>query len=177
MDQTVTDAPIILKGVTRRDDAARAVDAGVAALWVSNHGGRQLDGAPAALDALPEIVAGSFGSSLFAKNPKKRKKKKCPSSSTARSRGADILKALALGADLVAFGRPLVWGLACGGEEGVDRVIQTLDEELRTAMALCGVNRLDKASLADLARRRGTRRPVGDREVRIVAFEEEQKVE
>ena len=80
-------------------------------------------------------------------------------------RGADILKALALGADLVAFGRPLVWGLACGGEEGVDRVIQTLDEELRTAMALCGVNRLDKASLADLARRRGDpppgRRPRG----------------
>ena len=79
--KTVTDAPIILKGVTRRDDAARAVDAGVAALWVSNHGGRQLDGAPAALDALPEIVAGSFGSSLFAKNPSARKK--CPSSSTA----------------------------------------------------------------------------------------------
>ena len=80
-------------------------------------------------------------------------------------RGADVLKALALGADLVAFGRPLVWGLACGGEEGVDRVIQTLDEELRTAMALCGVNRLDKASLADLARRRGNpppgRRPRG----------------
>ena len=154
--KTVTDAPIILKGVTRRDDAARAVDAGVAALWVSNHGGRQLDGAPAALDALPEIVAGSFGSSLFAKNPKKGARKKVPVIFDGGvRRGADILKALALGADLVAFGRPLVWGLACGGEEGVDRVIQTLDEELRTAMALCGVNRLDKASLADLARRRG----------------------
>ena len=164
--KTVTDAPIILKGVTRRDDAARAVDAGVAALWVSNHGGRQLDGAPAALDALPEIVAGSFGSSLFAKNPKKGARKKVPVIFDGGvRRGADILKALALGADLVAFGRPLVWGLACGGEEGVDRVIQTLDEELRTAMALCGVNRLDKASLADLARRRGNpppgRRPRG----------------
>lgn len=164
--KTVTDAPIILKGVTRRDDAARAVDAGVAALWVSNHGGRQLDGAPATLDALPEIVAGSFGSSLFATNPSARKKKKVPVIFDGGvRRGADILKALALGADLVAFGRPLVWGLACGGEEGVDRVIQTLDEELRTAMALCGVNRLDKASLADLARRRGDpppgRRPRG----------------
>ena len=162
--KTVTDAPIILKGVTRRDDAARAVDAGVAALWVSNHGGRQLDGAPATLDALPEIVAGSFGSSLFAKNPSARKKVPVIFDGGVR-RGADVLKALALGADLVAFGRPLVWGLACGGEEGVDRVIQTLDEELRTAMALCGVNRLDKASLADLARRRGNpppgRRPRG----------------
>ena len=162
--KTVTDAPIILKGVTRRDDAARAVDAGVAALWVSNHGGRQRDGAPAALDALPEIVAGSFGSSLFAKNPSARKKVPVIFDGGVR-RGADVLKALALGADLVAFGRPLVWGLACGGEEGVDRVIQTLDEELRTAMALCGVNRLDKASLADLARRRGNpppgRRPRG----------------
>lgn len=162
--RTVTDAPIILKGVTRRDDAARAVDAGVAALWVSNHGGRQLDGAPAALDALPEVVAGSFGSSRFVSRFAKKKKVPVIFDGGVR-RGADVLKALALGADLVAFGRPLVWGLACGGEEGVDRVIQTLDEELRTAMALCGVNRLDKASLADLARRRGEpppgRRPRG----------------
>ena len=72
-------------------------------------------------------------------------------------RGVDVLKALALGADLVAFGRPLVWGLACGGEEGVDRVIEVLLDELKTAAALCGVQKLDdrNAFLADVAQRRG----------------------
>ena len=151
--KTVTDLPIVLKGVVRRDDAARAVDAGVAAIWVSNHGGRQLDGAPATLAALPEVVAG-----VRLATREKRKGSRRPASTPkivfdgGVRRGADVLKALALGADLVAFGRPLVWGLACGGEKGVDRVVRALREELRTAAALCGVPRLDRASLADIAR-------------------------
>ena len=151
--KTVTDLPIILKGVTRRDDAVRAVRAGVDALWVSNHGGRQLDGAPATLDALPEVVAGVRA---FENEGTVFTKKRTPVVFDGGvRRGADVLKALALGADLVAFGRPLVWGLACGGEEGVDRVIGALHEELKIAMALCGVARLDAASLADVARTRG----------------------
>jgi isopentenyl diphosphate isomerase/L-lactate dehydrogenase-like FMN-dependent dehydrogenase len=159
--KSVTDKPIILKGVTRRDDAAKAVKMGVDALWVSNHGGRQLDGAPATLDALPEIVAGAKEASATRRNDDvsaKKKRKHVPVIFDGGvRRGADVLKALALGADLVAFGRPLVWGLACGGEEGVGRVIEVLLDELKTAAALCGVQKLDdrNALLADVAQRRG----------------------
>ena len=70
-------------------------------------------------------------------------------------RGADVLKALALGADLVAFGRPVAWGLACGGEHGVDRVVGMLDEELRTTMALCGVAKISEIATAELITPRG----------------------
>ena len=155
--KSVTDRPIILKGVTRRDDAAKAVEMGVDALWVSNHGGRQLDGAPATLDALPEVVAGARSAFLTRRDDSKKKKKVPVVFDGGVRRGVDVLKALALGADLVAFGRPLVWGLACGGEEGVDRVIEVLLDELKTAAALCGVQKLDdrNAFLADVAQRRG----------------------
>lgn len=160
--KSVTNKPIILKGVTRRDDAAKAVKMGVDALWVSNHGGRQLDGAPATLDALPEVIAGAKEASATRRNDdvsaKKKVRKHVPVIFDGGvRRGADVLKALALGADLVAFGRPLVWGLACGGEEGVGRVIEVLLDELKTAAALCGVQKLDdrNARLADVAQRRG----------------------
>jgi isopentenyl diphosphate isomerase/L-lactate dehydrogenase-like FMN-dependent dehydrogenase len=159
--KSVTDKPIILKGVTRRDDAAKAVKMGVDALWVSNHGGRQLDGAPATLDALPEVIAGAKEAFSTRRNDDvsaKKKRKHVPVIFDGGvRRGADVLKALALGADLVAFGRPLVWGLACGGEEGVGRVIEVLLDELKTAAALCGVQKLDdrNALLADVAQRRG----------------------
>ena len=162
--KSVTDKPIILKGVTRRDDAAKAVMMGVDALWVSNHGGRQLDGAPATLDALPEVIAGAKEAAQQTRRnddvSAKKKRKRVPVIFDGGvRRGADVLKALALGADLVAFGRPLVWGLACGGEEGVGRVIEVLLDELKTAAALCGVQKLDdrneNALLADVAQRRG----------------------
>ena len=91
--RTVTKLPIVLKGICTYADAKLAVQAGVAAVWVSNHGGRQLDGSAATLDALPEVVAGVAG--------------KCPVIFDGGvRRGSDVLKALALGADLVAIGRP-----------------------------------------------------------------------
>ena len=150
--KTVTKLPIILKGVTRSDDAAKAVRHGASAVWVSNHGGRQLDGAPGTLRALRGVVEGVSGSTLFSKNMKKT----IPVIFDGGvRRGADVLKALALGADLVAFGRPVAWGLACGGEHGVDRVVGMLDEELRTTMALCGVATISEIATAELITPRG----------------------
>ena len=153
--------PVALKGVVRPGDAKTAVERGFDAVWVSNHGGRQLDGAPATLDALPEVIAGAKEAFSTRRNDDvsaKKKRKHVPVIFDGGvRRGADVLKALALGADLVAFGRPLGWGLACGGEEGVGRVIEVLLDELKTAAALCGVQKLDdrNALLADVAQRRG----------------------
>ena len=145
--RSVTSLPVILKGVLRKDDAVSAVTHGAAAIWVSNHGGRQLDGATATLRALPGIVEGVAAATSGGTTPKP-----LVVFDGGVRRGVDAFKALALGADLVAFGRPLVWGLACGGEAGVDRVISTLTEELKTTMALCGVNAISKIKKADVAR-------------------------
>jgi 4-hydroxymandelate oxidase len=96
---------------------------------VSNHGGRQLDGVPAAIDALPEVVAAVGGS--------------CPVLLDGGVRtGTDVLKALALGASAVLVGRPVLWGLACGGADGVRDVLGVLAAELENAMALSGRPRL-----------------------------------
>jgi 4-hydroxymandelate oxidase len=118
--------PVVVKGVLRPDDAVRAVDAGVAAVIVSNHGGRQLDGAPAALDALPGIVDTVRGRCEILVDGGVRA-------------GTDILKALALGARAVLIGRPILWGLAVGGAAGVTRAFDILHDELTRAMALAGV--------------------------------------
>ena len=99
--RAITALPVILKGVMTLEDARLAVEAGADGVWVSNHGGRQLDGAPATLEALPEVVAGVRGRVPVIFDGGVR-------------RGADCLKALSAGADLVAFGRPVAWGLACG---------------------------------------------------------------
>jgi 4-hydroxymandelate oxidase len=124
--------PLLVKGVVRGDDAARAVDHGAAGVVVSNHGARQLDGAPASIDALPGVVAAVAG--------------RCPVLFDGGvRRGTDVLKALALGAAAVLVGRPVLWGLAVGGEQGVARVLEILQHELSTAMALAGC-----ASLADI---------------------------
>jgi 4-hydroxymandelate oxidase len=117
--------PLLLKGVVRGDDARRAVDLGVDGIWVSNHGGRQLDGAIATLDALADVVTAVGG--------------KCPIVLDGGvRRGTDVIKALALGADAVAIGRPSLYGLAAGGAEGVQRVVELLRAELDLAMALIG---------------------------------------
>lgn len=131
--RSVCEIPMLVKGVLRADDALRAVDAGVDGIWVSNHGGRQLDGSIAAVDALPEIAAAVAGRALLVVDGGVR-------------RGTDALKALARGADLVAVGRPALWGLAVGGAAGVSRVLSLLTEELSLAMALAGCRSLDEVT-------------------------------
>lgn len=123
------DGPIAIKGLSRADDARRAIDHGADAVWVSNHGGRQLDTAPATIDTLPAIAAAVNGQAEIILDGGIR-------------RGADIIKALAMGANGVAIGRAYLYGLAAGGEAGVSRAIEILGDELRRNMALLGRPRL-----------------------------------
>jgi 4-hydroxymandelate oxidase len=118
--------PVILKGVLHPEDAVRALERGAAAVQVSNHGGRQLDGAIASLDALPAVVDAVAGRAPILFDGGVR-------------RGTDALMALALGATAVGIGRPILWGLAVDGEAGVGRVLDILSAELEHAMALAGV--------------------------------------
>jgi lactate 2-monooxygenase len=132
-----TGLPIVLKGILHAEDARRAVHEGVDGLIVSNHGGRQVDGAIGALEALPLIreVVGSDLPVLF--------------DSGVRT-GADVFKALALGANAVCLGRPYVWGLALDGQAGVEQVLRCLLAELDLTLALSGytaIAQLDPSSL------------------------------
>jgi lactate 2-monooxygenase len=129
-----TSLPVLLKGIVRGDDARRALDHGVDGIVVSNHGGRQVDGSIGALDALVEVrdAVGTDAVVLM--------------DSGVRT-GADVVKAVALGADAVLLGRPYVYGLAVGGREGVEAVIAQLAAELDLTLALAGA-----PSLADLDR-------------------------
>ncbi|HEV7935327.1 MAG TPA: lactate 2-monooxygenase [Actinomadura sp.] len=122
------DGPIALKGIQHPDDARRAVDAGMDGVIVSNHGGRQVDGAIASLDALPEIAAavGDQTTVLF--------------DSGVRT-GADVVKALALGARAVLLARPYAYGLGLAGEAGVRHVLRCLMADLHLTMTLAGVTR------------------------------------
>lgn len=120
-----TTLPVVIKGILTGDDARRAVEAGASAVVVSNHGGRQLDGAPASVEALPEVVDAVAGRIEVLMDGGVR-------------RGSDVLKALALGARAVCIGRPYLWALAAAGEEGVRDVLRLLREELSLAMALSG---------------------------------------
>src|SRR5487761_2035572 len=122
---SITSLPVLVKGVLTAEDAALAVAHGVAGIIVSNHGGRQLDGALATIEALPEISATVAGRCEVYMDGGIR-------------RGTDVLKALALGARAVLLGRPALWGLAVGGAAGVERVLTLLNEELKLAMALSG---------------------------------------
>jgi 4-hydroxymandelate oxidase len=124
---------VLVKGVLRGDDAVRCVDAGAKAIIVSNHGGRHLDSAVATADALPEIADAVAGKAEVYVDGGIR-------------RGTDIVKALALGARAVLIARPVVWGLALDGAEGVRAVLDHLRAELVRAMALCGAARLDQIS-------------------------------
>ena len=119
------DGPIVLKGICSADDARLAADNGMDGIVVSNHGGRQVDGAIAALDALPAIAAavGDRLTVLF--------------DSGIRS-GADVVKALALGAQTVLIGRPVLYGLALGGQQGVEHVLRCLLADLDLTLALSG---------------------------------------
>ena len=115
-----------MKGVLRGDDAARCVQAGASAVWVSTHGGRQADPAIASAHALPEVVdAVGADVEVYVDGGIRN--------------GSDVLTALALGATAVFVGRPVIWGLATGGADGVSRVLAGLTEELAHTMVLCGL--------------------------------------
>jgi len=135
------DGPIALKGVLHPDDARRAIDAGIEGILVSNHGGRQIDGEIAALEALPDIVSAVAGRADVLLDSGVRT-------------GSDVLKALALGATAVLLGRPYIYGLGLGGEAGVRHVLRSLLAELELTMALAGCS-----SLADVGPELLTRIP------------------
>ncbi len=117
---------LVVKGVQHPEDADRLAAMGVDCVWVSNHGGRQLDGAAAAVDALPAVARAVRGRAEVMIDSGIR-------------RGVDVVKALALGADFVAFGRPALFGACAGGERGAHRAMAILVEETERAMKLCGM--------------------------------------
>ena len=135
--RSITELPIVVKGIIRPDDALRAAEAGVAGIVVSNHGGRQLDTSPATIDVLPEIA-----NALDARGHRME-----VLVDGGVRRGTDVLKALALGARAVLVGRPILWGLAADGEAGASWVLRLLRDELDLAMALAGA-----PTLADITR-------------------------
>lgn len=123
--KSLTSLPIVLKGILTKEDAVIGADLGVAAIFVSNHGARQLDSTPASIEALPEIVAAVKGRcEVFVDG--------------GFYTGTDIFKALALGADMVFIGRPALWGLSHSGQDGVEKVLEILKDELDRTMALAG---------------------------------------
>ncbi|CAH1774543.1 unnamed protein product [Owenia fusiformis] len=130
--KTITNLPIVIKGILTAESANEAIQHGADGIIVSNQGARHLDGMVASIEALPEVAKAINGRCEVYLDSGIR-------------RGTDIIKALALGARAVFVGRPILWGLACGGEAGVDRVLTLLEDELSNAMALCGV-----AKVADI---------------------------
>jgi 4-hydroxymandelate oxidase len=137
-----TTMKIAIKGIAHPDDARVAARRGIDALFVSNHGGRQLDTVPATIDLLPAVADAVGGSMPLLLDGGIR-------------RGTDIVKAAALGASAVAIGRPVLWGLAVGGETGVVRVLELLRSELERALVLCGCHSLRDVS-RNLLHVRGT---------------------
>ncbi len=133
--------PMIVKGIMHPEDARRALDAGADAVMVSNHGGRQLDTEPATIEVLPRIAEAVDARAPILIDGGIR-------------RGSDVLKCLALGARACLVGRPYLWGLGAGGEEGVSRVLDILKEELRRALAHGGWNSLAEVSRSDVALRK-----------------------
>jgi 4-hydroxymandelate oxidase len=123
--RSITRLPLLVKGVLRPEDAAQAVKLGLDGVVVSNHGGRRLDGVPASIDQLEEVVAAVNGRATVLLDSGVR-------------RGTDVLKALALGAQGVLIGRPYAWALAAGGEAGVTQLLTLLREELEVALQACG---------------------------------------
>ena len=121
--------PLILKGILSPEDAKIAIERGVDGIVVSNHGGRQLDGTPATLDALPRVAEAVAQRIPVLLDGGVR-------------RGVDVVKALALGADACLIGRPQLWGLAVGGEAGVAHVLDIFRSEIDRVMGLCGISRV-----------------------------------
>jgi pre-mycofactocin synthase len=140
--------PFMLKGVMRVDDARRAVDAGVTAISVSNHGGNNLDGTPAPIRALPAIVDAVGGRVEIVLDGGIR-------------RGSDVVKALALGARAVMLGRAYLWGLAAGGQAGVENVLDIMRGGIDSALLGLGHSSVHDLSPADLVIPDGFRRELG----------------
>jgi L-lactate dehydrogenase (cytochrome) len=135
------EGPFLLKGIQSVEDAKKAVDIGASGIVLSNHGGRQLDGAPTALELLPRV-----------KDAVKDQLEILIDGGI--TRGADIIKAIALGADACMIGRAYLYGLAAGGENGVDRALSILKEEMERVMALIGcndINNLDSSYIERLS--------------------------
>lgn len=124
-----TGLPVIVKGILRPDDADRFIRAGADAIQVSNHGGRQIDGVPASITALPPIVKVVNNRVPIILDGGIR-------------RGIDIVRAIAMGADAVAVGRPMMYGLGLGGAQGVQSVIEHLSNDLKSTMLLAGAAKL-----------------------------------
>ena len=143
--RAISPLPLVVKGILSPEDARRAVDLGARAIVVSNHGGRQLDDAPASVDALPAIASavGDHAEILLDGGVR---------------RGTDVLKAIALGARAVLVGRPYIWGLASRGASGVRRVLELLGTELDIALALTGCRTIAEISPDLLVRREATGR-------------------
>ncbi|XP_067680143.1 2-Hydroxyacid oxidase 1-like [Haliotis asinina] len=131
--KTITRLPVVAKGIVTGEGAREAVEAGADAVWVSNHGGRELDCVPATIDALREVVVAV------------RDRCEVYLDGGVRS-GLDALKAIAMGARAVFVGRPILWGLTHAGEEGAKRVLQILGDELNTGMALAGASKVSEIS-------------------------------
>jgi isopentenyl diphosphate isomerase/L-lactate dehydrogenase-like FMN-dependent dehydrogenase len=125
--------PLVIKGILTREDATLAVEHGADAIWVSNHGGRQLDGVAAGLDALPEVADAVAGRCEVYVDGGIR-------------RGTDVLKALALGARAAFAGRPFAGGLAVGGDAGVASVLSILRDEIELGLGLLGCTSPDEVA-------------------------------
>jgi len=123
--KTITNMPVLVKGILRGDDAQIAIEHGADGIVVSNHGGRQLDTAPATIDVLQEVVDAVNGQADVLLDGGIR-------------RGTDIIKALAMGAKAVLIGRPMMWALAYNGQAGVELALDLIIAEFDSAMALCG---------------------------------------
>jgi glycolate oxidase len=125
------DKPLMLKGIATAEDAALAVQHGVDVVWVSNHGGRQLDHGMGTLDNLPEVIEAVDGKAEVVVDG-------------GIQRGTDVVKALALGARAVAIGKLQCWGMAAAGVDGIVRVLEILEAEIHSCMGLLGVSSLDQ---------------------------------
>ncbi len=135
----MTTMKVVIKGIEAEEDAALAVQHGADGIIVSNHGGRALESGRGTIESLPEVVRGAAGRIPVMVDGGVR-------------RGTDVMKALALGASTVGIGRPFVWGLACFGQAGVERVLDILNLELRLAMVGCGARRIGEINTAMLRR-------------------------
>jgi 4-hydroxymandelate oxidase len=137
----VTKMKVVIKGLEAREDAALAVRSGADGIIVSNHGGRATETGRGTIEALPEVVQGAGGRIPVLVDGGFR-------------RGTDVFKALALGASAVGIGRPYVWGLSAFGEQGVGRVLQILNDELRLAMVGCGTRTIKEITSAAIVETR-----------------------